>query len=46
MSDSMTPPKAEERCARCGQTESDPDPITGHIHPPDHAFVPPMGEGA
>lgn len=35
----MTAP-SEPRCARCGQTESDPDPINGHIHPPDHAFVP------
>jgi hypothetical protein len=38
---------SEERCEVCGQTDSDPDPINGHIHPPDHAFrAPPATDGA
>ncbi len=39
----MTAP--ETRCARCGVPESDPDPINGWIHPPDHAYVAPREGG-
>jgi hypothetical protein len=40
----VTPAEPSERCVRCGVPESDPDPINGWIHPPDHAFVPPARE--
>jgi hypothetical protein len=29
----------EPRCVVCGQMDSDADPVHGHIHPPDHAFI-------
>lgn len=34
-----------DRCARCGQPDSNPDPINGSVHPPDHALVPAKEEG-